>query len=104
MFELDIEVLAARLKVIESVALIPRVTSTHDLARMIVAECLDNELPPPAASLIALEQSAGRGRGARSWSSPPDGGNGTRLGWHQDRGGDGALAIGFFHGKGVLSF
>ena len=74
MFELDIDALAARLTVIESIALIPRVTSTHDLARTIVAECLDNELPPPAASLIALAQSAGRGRGARSWSSPANGG------------------------------
>ncbi len=74
MRELDIDALAARLTVIESIALIPRVTSTHDLARTIVAECLENELPPPAAALVALEQSAGRGRGARSWSSPANGG------------------------------
>jgi len=74
MLGLDIDALAARLTVIESIAIIPRVTSTHDLARTIVAECLDNELAPPAASLIALEQSAGRGRGSRSWSSPANGG------------------------------
>jgi BirA family transcriptional regulator, biotin operon repressor / biotin---[acetyl-CoA-carboxylase] ligase len=74
MLRLDIEALVARLTVIESIAVIPRVTSTHDLARTIVAECLDNELPAPAVSLIALEQTAGRGRGARRWSSPAGGG------------------------------
>jgi BirA family biotin operon repressor/biotin-[acetyl-CoA-carboxylase] ligase len=70
MLGLDIDALVRRLTVIESIALIPRVTSTHDLARTIVTECLDNELAAPCASLVALEQSAGRGRGARSWSSP----------------------------------
>jgi BirA family biotin operon repressor/biotin-[acetyl-CoA-carboxylase] ligase len=70
MLGLDLDTLVGRLTVIESIALIPRVTSTHDLARTILTECLDNELAAPSASLVALEQSAGRGRGSRSWSSP----------------------------------
>ena len=60
-----------RLKVIESLAIIPRVASTNLVARRIVNECIENELSLPQAMIIAREQLAGRGRNQRSWSSPP---------------------------------
>ena len=59
-----------RLRVIESVAVIPRVASTNLVARRIVNECIENELSLPQAMIIAREQFAGRGRNQRSWSSP----------------------------------
>ncbi|HVG24792.1 MAG TPA: biotin--[acetyl-CoA-carboxylase] ligase [Thermoanaerobaculia bacterium] len=59
------------LKVIESVAVIPRVASTNLIARRIVNECIENELSLPQAVIIAGEQFAGRGRNDRRWSSPP---------------------------------
>jgi BirA family biotin operon repressor/biotin-[acetyl-CoA-carboxylase] ligase len=58
------------MRVIESVALIPRVASTNLVARRIVNECIENELSLPQAMIIAGEQFAGRGRNARTWSSP----------------------------------
>lgn len=67
---LDVRALAERLTTIESVAWIPRVTSTNTLARRIVKECVENEIPIPHAVIIAGEQTGGRGRGARTWSSP----------------------------------
>jgi BirA family biotin operon repressor/biotin-[acetyl-CoA-carboxylase] ligase len=62
--------IVARLKVIESLAVIPRVASTNLIARRIVGECIENELSLPQAMIIAGEQFAGRGRNERSWSSP----------------------------------
>jgi BirA family biotin operon repressor/biotin-[acetyl-CoA-carboxylase] ligase len=62
--------LVRRLKVIESLAVIPRVASTNLIARRIVTECIENELSLPQAMIIAGEQFAGRGRNDRSWSSP----------------------------------
>lgn len=62
--------LVRRLKVIESLAVIPRVASTNLIARRIVNECIENELSLPQAMIIAGEQFAGRGRNDRSWSSP----------------------------------
>jgi BirA family biotin operon repressor/biotin-[acetyl-CoA-carboxylase] ligase len=59
-----------RLKVIESLAIIPRVSSTNLIARRIVNECIENELSLPQAMIVAGEQFAGRGRNDRSWSSP----------------------------------
>lgn len=59
-----------RLRLIESVAVIPRVASTNLVARRIVNECIDNELSLPQAIIVAREQFAGRGRNQRSWSSP----------------------------------
>src|SRR5262249_17305210 len=59
-----------RLVVLESIALIPRVASTNLIARRIVNECIENELSLPHGMIIAGEQFAGRGRNARSWSSP----------------------------------
>jgi BirA family biotin operon repressor/biotin-[acetyl-CoA-carboxylase] ligase len=60
-----------RLTTLESVALISRVASTNVLARRVVDECIANEVSLPTAIIIAGEQFAGRGRNARSWSSPP---------------------------------
>ena len=71
MIELDTRRIVAGLKRIESLAIVPRVASTNLVARRIVTECIDNELPLPQAMIIAGEQFAGRGRNARSWSSPP---------------------------------
>lgn len=71
MIELDTRRIVARLQRIESLAVVPRVASTNLVARRIVTECIDNELPMPQAMIIAGEQFAGRGRNARQWSSPP---------------------------------
>ena len=71
MIELDTRGIVARLKRIESLAVVERVASTNLVARRIVTECIDNELPLPQAMIIAGEQFAGRGRNARQWSSPP---------------------------------
>jgi BirA family transcriptional regulator, biotin operon repressor / biotin---[acetyl-CoA-carboxylase] ligase len=68
---IDTRSLVHRLKKLESVAVIPRVTSTNLIARRILDECLGNELSLPQAIIIAGEQFAGRGRNERSWSSPP---------------------------------
>jgi BirA family biotin operon repressor/biotin-[acetyl-CoA-carboxylase] ligase len=62
--------IVTRLKVIESVAVIPRVASTNLIARKVVTECIENELSLPQAIIIAGEQFAGRGRNDRQWSSP----------------------------------
>ena len=71
MIELDTRRIVARLKRIESLAVVERVASTNLVARRIVSECIDNELALPQAMIIAGEQFAGRGRNARQWSSPP---------------------------------
>src|ERR1700753_1068423 len=70
MTTLDTRQLVARLTTLESIALIPRVSSTNLIARRIVNECIENELSLPSAMIIAGEQFAGRGRNTRSWSSP----------------------------------
>lgn len=62
--------LVPRLTTIESIAVVPRLASTNLVARRIVNECIENELSLPKAIIIAGEQFAGRGRNARSWSSP----------------------------------
>jgi BirA family biotin operon repressor/biotin-[acetyl-CoA-carboxylase] ligase len=66
---IDTKILA-RLRTIESLAVIPRVASTNLVARRIVNECIDNELSLPQAMIVAGEQFAGRGRNSRFWSSP----------------------------------
>jgi BirA family biotin operon repressor/biotin-[acetyl-CoA-carboxylase] ligase len=66
---IDTKILA-RLRTIESLAVIPRVASTNLVARRVVNECIDNELSLPQAMIVAGEQFAGRGRNARFWSSP----------------------------------
>jgi len=70
MIHLDTCRLVARMHTIESIAVIPRVASTNLVARRIVDECVENELSLPQAIIIAGEQYAGRGRNARTWSSP----------------------------------
>src|SRR5437879_5352146 len=70
MIDLDTRTIVARLKTIESLAVIPRVASTNLIARRVVTECIENELSLPQAMIIAGEQFAGIGRNARPWSSP----------------------------------
>jgi len=67
---LDTRAVVARLRTLESLALVPRVASTNLVARRIVTECIENELSLPQAMIIAGEQFAGRGRNDRLWSSP----------------------------------
>lgn len=50
------------------------VPSSHRLARRIVREYVDEGSTPPVVDLFAHAQSAGHGRRARPWSSPPGGG------------------------------
>jgi BirA family biotin operon repressor/biotin-[acetyl-CoA-carboxylase] ligase len=71
MIHLDMGSLVARMRTLESLAMVPRVASTNLVARRIVNECIENELSLPQAMIIAGEQFAGRGRNARAWSSPP---------------------------------
>jgi BirA family biotin operon repressor/biotin-[acetyl-CoA-carboxylase] ligase len=47
-----------------------RVDSTNEVARRLVSAFLADEETPPRMLLIALEQTAGRGRLGRVWSSP----------------------------------
>jgi BirA family biotin operon repressor/biotin-[acetyl-CoA-carboxylase] ligase len=67
---IDTRSLVDRLRTLESVAIIPRVSSTNLVARRIVHECIENELSLPQAIIVAREQLAGRGRNERTWSSP----------------------------------
>jgi BirA family biotin operon repressor/biotin-[acetyl-CoA-carboxylase] ligase len=71
MIHLDTREIVPRLRVLESLAVIPRVASTNLVARRVVNECIENELSLPQAMIIAGEQFAGRGRNDRQWSSPP---------------------------------
>jgi len=70
MIHLDTRQLVDRLHTLESIALVPRLASTNLVGRRIVNECIENELSLPQAMIIAGEQFAGRGRNARTWSSP----------------------------------
>ena len=70
MIKLDTRRIVDRLTTLESIAVIPRVTSTNLVARRIVNECIENELSLPNAIIVAEEQFAGRGRNERRWSSP----------------------------------
>lgn len=51
-----------------------RIDSTNRLARRIVATYLADEVRPPELAVFALEQTAGRGRRGRTWTSPPGAG------------------------------
>jgi BirA family transcriptional regulator, biotin operon repressor / biotin---[acetyl-CoA-carboxylase] ligase len=70
MINIDTRDIVRNLRTIESLAVIPRVASTNLVARRIVNECIENELSLPQAMIIAGEQTAGRGRNDRQWSSP----------------------------------
>jgi BirA family biotin operon repressor/biotin-[acetyl-CoA-carboxylase] ligase len=67
---IDTEHVVSRLKSLESLAVLSRVSSTNLIARRVVNECIENELSLPRAMIVAGEQFAGRGRNQRSWSSP----------------------------------
>lgn len=69
---IDLRVMISGLRVIESIAIIPRVTSTNEVARRVLHECIDNEIDLPRAVIVAREQLAGRGRNTRTWHSPRD--------------------------------
>jgi BirA family biotin operon repressor/biotin-[acetyl-CoA-carboxylase] ligase len=68
---IDLRLLVGRLQVLDCVALVPRVSSTNDVARRVVEECIENEIPAPSAVIVAGQQLAGRGRNSRTWFSPP---------------------------------
>jgi BirA family transcriptional regulator, biotin operon repressor / biotin---[acetyl-CoA-carboxylase] ligase len=72
MIDYDLRELGGRLSTIESIAVIPRVDSTLELGKRVLAECVENELPIPSSVIIAREQMKGRGRGDRTWHSPPN--------------------------------
>lgn len=79
MSNLDVRQLVSRLDHIESVALLSSARSTNDVARRVVAECAEGELPLPSAMIVALEQTEGKGRGQRTWHSPSGSGIWTTL-------------------------
>jgi len=68
---IDTQQVVARFKSLESLAVLSRVSSTNVIARRVVNECIENELSLPKAMIVAGEQTAGRGRNQRTWSSPP---------------------------------
>jgi BirA family transcriptional regulator, biotin operon repressor / biotin---[acetyl-CoA-carboxylase] ligase len=54
----------------ENLVVLPRLDSTNTLARAIVAEYQDEAQTLQPLIVVALEQTGGRGRQGRSWSSP----------------------------------
>lgn len=54
----------------ENLVVLPVVESTNAIARLIVREYETEEQSLPSLLILALEQSGGRGRHGRSWSSP----------------------------------
>jgi BirA family biotin operon repressor/biotin-[acetyl-CoA-carboxylase] ligase len=57
-------------RTLENVVLLPVVDSTNRIARAIVQEYDTEEQPLPPLLILALEQSGGRGRQGRVWTSP----------------------------------
>lgn len=55
----------------ENLAVLPSVDSTNTLARAVVAEYQNEAQTLHPLIVVALEQTDGRGRHGRSWSSPP---------------------------------
>jgi len=70
MTAIDLNGLVTRLEFLESLAIIPRVSSTNAVGRRVVHECIENEIPLPRAMVIARAQYAGEGRADRTWESP----------------------------------
>ena len=58
-------------RVPENLVLLPVVDSTNRIARAIVQEYETEEQPLPPLLILAFEQSGGRGRQGRTWTSPP---------------------------------
>jgi BirA family transcriptional regulator, biotin operon repressor / biotin---[acetyl-CoA-carboxylase] ligase len=54
----------------ENLVVLPRVESTNAIARAVIAEYQSEEQTLHPLLILALEQSGGRGRQGRSWSSP----------------------------------
>jgi BirA family biotin operon repressor/biotin-[acetyl-CoA-carboxylase] ligase len=54
----------------ENVVILPVVGSTNALARAIATELQTEDIPLHPTLVLAFEQSGGRGRQGRSWSSP----------------------------------
>lgn len=54
----------------ENLVILPVVDSTNRIARSIVQEYETEEQPLPPLLILALEQSGGRGRQGRAWTSP----------------------------------
>lgn len=54
----------------ENLVVLPVVDSTNRIARAIVQEYETEEQPLPPLLILALEQSGGRGRQGRTWTSP----------------------------------
>lgn len=57
-----------------SVLVFHKISSSHDLARRVVGEYQAESVEPPPVDLLAWEQSTGKGRQGRTWSSPPGSG------------------------------
>lgn len=55
---------------VDNLVLLATVDSTNLLARQLVTGCLESGDPPPPTLVVALEQTDGRGRRGRPWSSP----------------------------------
>lgn len=64
----------ARRGIPRGIIVVRRTDSTHLLARRIIDEYAIDSLVVPVADILAWQQTAGRGRGGRSWSSPAGGG------------------------------
>ncbi|MGD2114216.1 MAG: biotin--[acetyl-CoA-carboxylase] ligase [Acidobacteriota bacterium] len=58
----------------ENRVVVARTDSTNRLTRRVVAAYREEEMTPPHLLVLALEQTAGRGRRGRSWHSPPGAG------------------------------
>ncbi len=57
----------------DSVVVLQEVDSTHALALRLIEQMADDDFELGSCLLVALEQSAGHGRGERRWTSPPGG-------------------------------
>ena len=55
---------------VDNLVLLKTVDSTNLVARRIAAGCMEAGNPPPATLVVALQQTHGRGRRGRRWSSP----------------------------------
>ncbi len=75
-----------RIAGLENLGVLASVGSTNALARRIAQEYESERQNLPSLLLLAWEQTAGRGRDGRSWSSPAGCGvYATRLGWFAGR-------------------